>query len=94
MRVFSPQMAADGQHGEIDRYFLANGCQERRTLRLHDARSGGQPAESALYINESLWPDLETAEGVTGNLPDDIREAVRQLRELIDLVKTVRYVDL
>jgi hypothetical protein len=83
-----------GKFAEIDKYLLENGCRERRTFRLYDAHSRGEPAESAEFINESLWPDLETAQRVTGSLPDSTKETIKQLTELVDLVKTVRYVDL
>ena len=47
---------------EVAEYAKTFGCLERKTWKLLDARSHGQPAQSAAYMNESLWPSQKEAE--------------------------------
>ena len=37
-------------------YAKGFGCLERKTWKLLDAHAGGQDVESAMYMNEVLWP--------------------------------------
>ena len=81
--------------GAIKDHTMARGCVERRTLKLLDARAGGEAAESAQYMNESLWPDKETADAAftKEEATDEFRAAVDEAFQNIEMVKSVRYLD-
>ena len=68
--------------GEWGNYLLSNGCIERRTMKLLDAR--GRSTEEHPYMSESLWPDLETPERINSEMPDDIRKLQDELFGMID----------
>ena len=78
---------------EFEAYTLAHGCSERTTRKLHDAHSGGTPAEIQQYMNESLWPSVEAANATMAAIPEGIRTKVEAARAMGDNWKTVRYVD-
>ena len=70
------------------------GCIERRTWKLLDARSCGQPAPSAMYMNEALWPSQQKADEWTrAERPEEIKKAFAEVLNGIEVEKTVRYVD-
>jgi hypothetical protein len=80
---------------DVAEYAMTFGCIERRTLRLLDATSHGQPAQSAAYINESIWPSRKEADAFTySDPPEDTQRVLRDLLDGIEVEKTVRYVDL
>ena len=69
------------------------GCIERKTWKLLNARAGGQPAESAAYMNESLWPSQEAADAFSRVDRSKLDEWHGEMMSGIEVVKTVRYVD-
>ena len=78
---------------KVDKYLIKKGWLERRTLKLLDAKAGGNPVESSEYINESLWSNIEVSSAAFKEMPDDINEIYRKFLSLIVVEKTVRYVD-
>lgn len=82
---------------EIAEYAKTFGCIERRTWKLLDARSLGGPAQSAAYMNESLWPSQKDADAFTQAIqegpPEDVKKAFDEIRSGIEPDKSVRYVD-
>ena len=83
--------------GALAEFALARGCIERRTLKLHDSRkdegSGNGSFEPAQFMNESLWPDIETAVACWGQekTPEFIA-AHNELKPMIIMMGGVRYV--
>ena len=77
----------------IKQYTLERGCVDRRTLRLIDAHEGGEEVDAPQYMNESWWPDVETAMAAFSQEQQtpEFSEAVRKMREQIEIVRTVRY---
>jgi len=70
------------------------GCIERKTWKLLDAHTGGQPVESAAYMNESLWPSQEAANTFSrAERSEKVKKWLDELFGGIEVVKTVRYVD-
>ena len=80
---------------ELADYAKTIGCIERKTWKLLDARSQGEPAQSAVYINESLWPSQKEADAFSqaGEPSEQFKKALEELRAGIEIEKTVRYVD-
>ena len=83
--------------GALADFAMARGCMERRTLKIHDSKqhseSGNDTPEAAQYMNESLWPDLATAEscwsqGATG----DFATAKAELEPMRVMVSSIRYI--
>ncbi len=61
---------------------------------LLDARSGGQPAPSAMYMNEALWPSQQKADEWTrAERPEEIKKVFAEVSNGVEIEKTVRYVD-
>ena len=70
------------------------GCLERKTWKLLDAHAGGQVAESAMYMNEALWPSQKAADAFTqAERSEEEEKLIKEWRQSTDIVKTVRYVD-
>ncbi len=79
---------------ELAEYAKTFGCIERKTWKLLDARTGGQPAESAAYMNESLWPSQKEADAYSqAERPEEVGRRLDELFDGIENLKTVRYVD-
>ena len=78
---------------EVEKYLESKGCIERRTLKLLDARAGGNLVESAEYINESLWPGKAEAAAAFKEMPENTRDINSNFLNLIEIGKSVRYVD-
>ena len=83
--------------GAIAEFALARGCIERRTLKLYDSRkdetSGEGSVPSAQFINESLWPDVETAMACWGQeKTQEFTTAQEELQSMIVMMGGVRYV--
>ena len=101
IHVFNLKEGADEKRilglldGAIKDHTMARGCVERRTLKLLDARAGGEAAESAQYMTESLWPDKETANAAFAKeeATDEFRAAADEAFQHIEMVKSVRYLD-
>jgi hypothetical protein len=82
-----------GDH-EMVEYAKTFGCIERKTWKFLDAHAGGQPVESAAYMNESLWPSRKAADAFSrAERPEEVRKWWDELADGIEIVKTVRYVD-
>jgi hypothetical protein len=79
---------------ELAEYAKTFGCIERKTWKFLNASVKGQPAESAAYLNESLWPSQKEADAISqAERPEEIQKWWEELLLGIDIVKTVRYVD-
>ena len=79
---------------EMKEYAERFGCIRRKTWMFLDARKRGQPAESAAYMVEALWPSQKQADAFThADRPEDVRAWWEEMMDGIELVKTVRYVD-
>ena len=82
---------------EIAEYAKAFGCIERKTWKLLSVHVQGQPAQSAAYMNESLWPSQKEADAFTQAFregpPEKVKKAYAELQAGLDPEKTVRYVD-
>ncbi len=83
---------------EFAEYTKTFGCIERKTWKRLDAtaRPQGQrqAAQSAAYMNESLWPGEKEANAFkNAERPEEIREILEEMRNGIEFEKTVRYVD-
>jgi hypothetical protein len=79
---------------EVVEYAKTFGCIERKTYKFLDARAQGQPAESAAYIDESLWPSQKEANAfIRAERPEEIMKWLGELLDGVELVKEVRYVD-
>jgi hypothetical protein len=75
---------------------LWDGCIERRTLKLYDSRKDeeiGGPFEPAQFMNESLWPDIETAVTCwSQEKTPELIAAHNELKPMIIMMGGVRYV--
>ena len=83
--------------GVLAEYALARGCIERRTLKLYDIRKAKgvetDPVVPAQFMNESVWPDVETSMACFAQKPTpEFTAAFEELRTLIILKGGVRYV--
>ena len=79
---------------EMKEYAERFGCIRRKTWKLLDARAHGQPAEAAMYMNESLWPSQKQADTFShAERPPDVREWWDEMMSGSEIVLTVRYVD-
>ena len=81
---------------EVAGYLLAKGCIERRTLRFHDARDSSlEPILSGepQYMNEELWPTVESADAALAAMPEDLRAKRSGLRQMVQIRKAIRYVE-
>ena len=83
---------------DVAEYAKTFGCIERKTWKLLNAYSysPGQPAQSAAYINVSLWPSKKEADAYTRAArepPDEFKKVLVELFSGIEFEKTVRYVD-
>ena len=83
--------------GVLAEYALAHGCIERRTLKLYDSRkaegAGTAPIEPAQFMNESVWPDVETANAVVAEKKTrEFTAAWEDLQTMIIMKGGVRYV--
>ena len=79
---------------ELVEYATAFGCLERKTWKLLDAHARGKPVESATYLNESLWPSQKAADAFSqAERPEDVKKWWKELADGLEIVKTVRYVD-
>ena len=83
--------------GALAEYSLARGCIERRTLKLYDVRKAEgadtDPVEPTQFMNESVWPDVETATACFAQDPTpEFTAALEELQTLIVMKGGVRYV--
>ena len=84
---------------EIAEYARTFGCLERKTWKFLSARSGPerQPTESAMYMNESLWPSQKGSDAFTQAIreapPEEVKNTYDEMIAVMELEKTVRYVD-
>jgi len=82
--------------GALVEFALAHGCIERRTLKLCDSRKDegiGGAFEPAQFMNESLWPDIETAVACWGQeKTPELIAAHNELKLMIIMMGGVRYV--
>ena len=75
-------------------YAKSRGCIERKTYRLLDARSQGQPTDAAEYLNEALWPSQKEADAFNmADAPDAMKRVYEEIQGGIEVEKSVRYVD-
>jgi hypothetical protein len=78
---------------DLAEYARSMGCIERRTWRLLDARSGGEPTTASDYMNESLWPDQETADAFgRAARSETVQQLMDEILANIEIERTVRYV--
>ena len=81
---------------EIAEYARTFGCIERKTWKLLNAISQGEPAQSAAYMNEALWPSQKEADAFTRGIqegpPEEVKKAFTELRAGVDIEISVRYV--
>jgi hypothetical protein len=78
---------------DLAEYARSMGCIERRTWRLLDAHSGGEPTTAADYMNESLWPDQETADAFgRAARSETVQQLMDEILANIEIERTVRYV--
>jgi len=78
-------------------YALARGCIERRTLKLYDIRKAKgvdtDPVVPAQFMNESVWPDVETSMACFAQDPTpEFTAAMEELQTLIVMKGGARYV--
>jgi hypothetical protein len=79
---------------DLAEYARSMGCIERKTWRLLDARSGGEPTTAADYMNEALWPDQETADAFgQAARSEAVKQLFDEILAKIEVEKTIRYVD-
>ena len=83
--------------GVMAEYALARGCIERRTLKLYDVRKAKgvdtDPVVPAQFMNESVWPDVETSLACFAQDPTPESTPARdELQTLIVMKGGVRYV--
>ena len=78
---------------ELVAFAKTHGCIERKTWKLLDAHAGGQPVESAAYLNESLWPSQEAADAFSRTDRTGVEEWYGEMRAGLEVVKSIRYVD-
>ena len=84
-------------NGAIADFALTRGCIERRTLKLHDSKqhstSGDATSEAAQYMNESLWPDLATAESCwSQEKTEEFTAAKAELEPMVVMIGGMRYI--
>jgi hypothetical protein len=79
---------------DLAEYARSMGCIERRTWRLLDAHSGGEPTTAADYINESHWPDQKTADAFgRAERPETVQQLFDEIFANIEIERTIRYVE-
>ena len=83
--------------GVLAEFALARGCKERRTLKLYDVKKADgvdtDPIEPAQFMNESVWPDVETSMACFAQEPTPEFTAAREeLQTMIIMKGSVRYI--
>ena len=83
--------------GVLAGFALARGCKERRTLKLYDIRKADgvdtDPIEPAQFMNESVWPNVETSMACFAQEPTPEFNAAREeLQKMIIMKGGVRYI--
>jgi hypothetical protein len=80
---------------DLAEYARSYGCIERKTWRLLDAWSAGEPTTAADYINEALWPGQKEADAFAQSEKSEaMKQVLAEIFGAIDIEKTVRYVDI
>ncbi len=79
---------------EFANYAKSFGCLGRKTWKLLDAHAGGQDAESAMYMNEALWPSQKDADAFSqAERSEEVAKLMKEWSQGAEIVKTLRYVD-